>query len=159
MKGILFKPEMIQAIVEGKKTQTRRVGKSRYRIGEIIYIKEAIHRFNFEYASYDLDFTPVMFLRTANRFHWRWTKDKLPAMFQPYEAARYFIKITDVRAERLQEITEQDAEEEGVTRPPNYSLVPHYREWFKYLWNKINKPPYDWQSNPWIWRYVLALEP
>ncbi len=42
--------------------------KPRDHAGETVYIKEAIHRFNVEDASYDSDFTPVMFLQSANRF-------------------------------------------------------------------------------------------
>lgn len=166
MKGILFKPYMILAIVEGRKTQTRRIAyvegevltRPRYQVGETVYIKEAIHRFNQKYASYDSDFTPVMFLLSANRFHWRWARDKLSPMFLPREAARYFIRVKDVRAERLQDIADEDAQKEGVTRPPNYSLTPYYREWFKWLWNNINKYPYRWEDNPWVWKYSFEKE-
>jgi len=188
MKGILFKPDMIEAIIEGKKTQTRRVIKPqptgmeslilldkgingfayldspsgrkrimlkpRYQVGETVYIKEGIHRFNIEYASYDLDFTPVMFLLSANRFHWRWERDKLSPMFLPHEAARHFITITDVRAERVKEICYTDCANEGFG---NHSALILAKGEFIKTWDSINKLPYDWQSNPWVWVYEFRI--
>jgi len=74
--------------------------------------------------------------------------------FMPKWACRLRQTITDIRVERLQEITEEDAEAEGVTRPPNYSLTPYYKEWFKYLWNTIYKRNNRWQDNPWV--FVLS---
>ena len=134
-----------------------------YQVGETVYIKEAIHRFNVEYASYDLDFTPVMFLQSANRFHWRWTRDKLSPMFLPHEAARYFIKITDVRAERLQGITEEDAIAEGLKNTVLSDMQPYFNiaiipasQNFKKLWDSINKD-YKWESNPFVFVYTFRL--
>ncbi len=199
MKSILFKPELIKAIVEGRKTQTRRLITKpevinqvpdkwvevkpyrtwwfindgiretwdmtpRYQVGEVVYIKEVwrvvdvdtrtlrqpIHQVKVEYK---LDCAirwgqiPATITYTiADSWH--------SPIFLPETAARYFIQITDVRPERLQEITEVDAQAEGATRPPNYSLTPHYIEWYKWLWNKIN-PKYQWETNPWVFAYTF----
>jgi len=186
MKGILFKPDMIKAIVEGRKTVTRRaiklphtcdsvrnginvwvayeaIGvyqeyiKPRYQVGETVYIKETLYRHPYlNEAGYMLDQTPVFINQTiGDCLKWRWQKDILTGMFMPQEAARYFIKITGVRAEEIQEITDNDAKAEGVARPPNYSLTPHYKVWFQYLWDKINKD-YPFESNPWVFRYEFS---
>jgi len=187
MKGILFKPDMIMAIVEGRKTVTRRVIKpqpiitgqfadyknittlienlgeyARYQVGEVVYIKEA-HR----YIQNDGD--PYGFgIQYKSDSQVKWWTDNGNLMDYPIDEkwrsplflkelfARYFIKIADVRAEMVQEITEEDAKEEGVTRPPNYSLTPHYIEWYKWLWDKINKD-YPFESNPYVFRYNFKL--
>ena len=92
-------------------------------------------------------------------------------LFMPAWAARTFLKITDVRAERLQEITEDDALAEGIeisswecciTPFKNYSKRKedqHPNNGFssapssyKSLWDSINKD-YQWESNPWVFRY------
>ena len=192
MKGILFNSDNIQAIVEGRKTQARRVikpqpvcyipesningmfmfgletnynsdapflMKPRYQVGETVYIKEAIHRFNVEYASYSLDFAPVMFMQSANRFHWRWARDKLSPRSLPREAARYFIMITDVGVERLQEISWLDCLAEGIQEDRDgFFYRCHYsvpQGAYIELWNSINKQ--KWESNPWVW--VYSFEP
>ncbi len=205
MKGILFKPVMIEAIAELRKTQTRRVIKfkpfpnivdsdwhapftglsfrggwkftarfgmatrqqivlPRYKIGEVVYIKEPWHYLNIEEnkaTPYDFgiefaDGEILWWTDNGNEMNYPLDEKKRSPMFLKAKFARYFLRIKDVRPERLQEITEEDAEAEGVTRPPNYSLTPHYIEWYKWLWNKIN-PKYRWASNPWTWRYEFDV--
>lgn len=132
MKGILFKPDMIKAIVKGRKTQTRRVIKigqtvykadgslaSRYHTGETVYIKEV------------------------------WIGKWRNPLFMPEWAARYFIKITDVRVGRLQEITNTDAVAEGIFWAKN-----NPRDDFSFLWDSIN-PKYPWADNPWVFAYTF----
>ena len=205
MKGILFKPDMIRAIVEGRKMQTRRVVKPqplesyfpasdfikrlkaipkwtvkvpdkddpefvhvlpapRYQVGQVVYIKEALFRHPYlDEAGYVLDNSPVFINQTiGDMFKWRWVRDTLSPMLLPQEAARYFIKITGVRAERLQEITFNDIEAEGH-KPFIYPTGEHelgaaesYR-WYEDLWDSINKD-YQWESNPWVWRYQFELK-
>jgi len=92
---------------------------------------------------------------------------KRSPLFMPAWAARYFIQITDVRAERLQEITEIDALNEGAEAwyktAPNTDGAGYIWDskghvmGFARLWDTINKPPYDWQSNPWVWRYEFKV--
>ena len=88
-----------------------------YQVGEVAYIKEAIHRFNVKYASYSSDYTPVMFLQSTNRFHWRWKRGKLSPLFLPYNAARDFAQVTGVGVERLTlPLTPEELEREGGER-------------------------------------------
>lgn len=193
MKGILMKPDMIQAAIEGRKTQTRRVikpqpffeavgkpewllaaliDKARYQVGETVYIKETI-RMARDYPIYESDKEPVMFYLSNNHLQWRWQKPYLSSLFSPQEAARHFITITGVRAERVQEITEEDAITEGikimkgthqafgksasgklelVSEPKPYTARYH----FEALWNSIN-PKYPWESNPWVFAYTFGM--
>jgi len=217
MKGILFKEPMIQAIMEGRKTQTRRLGgledmnrlvdyagaanspdmyslmgfdgkvadfyryavtvesvnvgvvykaKPRFRPGETVYVKEAIHRFNRTMASYTLDYTPVMYRGTAGRFEWRWKKDYLSSLHLPEDAARTHLLILTVEPQRLQDITEEDAIGEGIVQITANLDVFHWDPQIdKYkvhgfgtakiayaaLWDSIN-PKLRWEVNPWVWR-------
>jgi hypothetical protein len=198
MRGILFKSDMIQAIIEGRKTATRRAeaglreinkepanyynpfpsydgtwgfhykdymdkivyAKLRYQVGETVYIKETI-RIGGNFPIYDSDKEPVMFYRSNNHLHWRWQKPFLSAPWLPEEAARYFLEITDVRAERLQEITESNIISEGcpdLSGIFNIDLLNEARfVWFKVLWNSINKD-YPWESNPYVFVYTFRIK-
>ena len=197
MKGILFKPESIQAIIEGRKTQTRRLIKpqpevdndgnwkwkgyiwirsisgvdnviarhARYHIGETVYIKET---FWFREGNPDA----VIFKDGTEKFKGGHTienfanVDRLKfrsPMFLKAEYARYFIVIEQVRAERVQEITAQDAIKEGVialyeTTGAGYMWCNNAEiKSYKALWNTIN-PKYPWESNPWVFVYTFTLK-
>jgi hypothetical protein len=185
MKGILFKPDMIQAIVEGRKTVTRRLSglkeinkepdrwvnilpkssasafvlldkkrfgiwvKPRYQVGETVYIKEAwCESYYGKPICYKLDGKES----PGPKGFWR------SPMLLKAEDARYFIKITDVRAERLQEINKVRHDEvlkEGY--PFIYNILElneHPETTFARYWNSINKD-YHWESNPWVWVYTF----
>jgi len=87
-----------------------------------------------------------------------------PSIFMPRWASRITLNITEVRAERLQDISEEDAIAEGVTGPhdvwypafrvpgdskPRYSSA---KSAFTDLWDSINaKRGFGWDTNPWVW--------
>jgi hypothetical protein len=87
---------------------------------------------------------------------------RLTAMFMPKWAARTWLEITDVRIQRLQDISEEDAKAEGATPDIckcdrwEYSLPGcegcdhNYRRGFEELWDSINKKKHPWESNPWV---------
>lgn len=82
-----------------------------------------------------------------------------PSIHMPKEAARIWLKATDVRVERLQEITETQAQAEGC----NSGLLTGpctARGQFENLWNSTIKKPdadkYGWSANPWVW--VIEFE-
>ncbi len=77
----------------------------------------------------------------------RWRGER----YMPKWVSRIRLQITEVRVERLQEISEQDAEREGVQDSADYS----HRDWFSRLWTEINGPE-SWDANPWVW--VITFE-
>ena len=92
-------------------------------------------------------------------------------MFMPRWASRILLEITDIRVERLQDISEQDCEKEGLRILPasgRYVVNPgdqHFGgashdavEVFSWLWDSINaKKGYPWSSNPWVWAIELKV--
>lgn len=97
-----------------------------------------------------------------------------PSIHMPKKAARIFLKVTDIRVERLQDITEEQAIKEGVGNlfidHIAYSGEEKYNapskretlaiEQFELLWNSTIKKQdldrYGWEANPWVW--VIEFE-
>ena len=119
-------------------------------------------------AGYRTPWAPIQFEADRARLNWQHTgtpphegqprPGKLrPAMFMPRWASRITLEVTGVRVERLQDISEADAQAEGA---PSADLVsgrecifPHqgtYRWGFRLLWESINGPG-SWDANPWVW--------
>lgn len=79
-----------------------------------------------------------------------------PAIHMPRWASRILLEITEVRVQRVQEISEDDAIAEGV-EVANPQAKGYYgpRNAFKHLWDSINakrdKGKYAWKNNPWVW--------
>lgn len=86
-----------------------------------------------------------------------------PSIYMPREAARLFLRVTDVQAERLQDISEEDALAEGVRPDPPIKMVDgkYGSEWsardnFIELWDSLNaKRGFGWDANPWVWVYTF----
>ena len=240
-KPILFSGLMVRAILDGRKTQTRRVVKIQppEDVGEIVtgrYHPVIIDRDGVEqpgretFGAYDYDGqwgcrcpwesgdllyvretwgTKRMVSLTQRRAPWdevvyragrqvraskdappgnfdtqtwplSWSEDKpddrwRPSIHMPKWAARIWLRVTDVRVERLQEITEMDAKAEGFEdtevvghstagRPfgDGFTMGP-LTEWtsasgnFARLWEALNaKRGYGWDANPWVW--VVSFE-
>lgn len=98
--------------------------------------------------------TPIWCWADGNPLHGDWTKPK-PGMHMPRWASRITLEITGVRVERLQDISEADAQAEGWTMRPEVSTDPQVhkeaaRDWFMDLWESINGPG-SWDANPWVW--------
>ena len=141
----------------------------KYRAGERIYLKEPYFLCDeVEGLYYNL---------------YKFNKDELPytdskwknKLFMPESDARYFIEITDVRCERLQDITEEDCIKEGIIKneeakpigypfgikfpfnngmeKANYSTA---KEAYAALYDKINGKG-TWDSNPYVWVYDYKL--
>lgn len=102
-----------------------------------------------------------------------WEKGKSPcrwhpSIHMPKEAARIWLKVTNVRVERLQEITEEQAKEEGtidnrgfIHSPDNeYDSIHTAKEHFEQIWNSTIKKSdldrYGWDASPWVW--VIEFE-
>ncbi len=89
--------------------------------------------------------------RSNGGFRWR------PSIHMPRWASRILLEITDVRVERLQDISEADAQAEGVKVDGNGHAVRDdvvnvggARTAFAELWESINGPD-SWSANPWVW--------
>lgn len=179
MKPILFNSEMVNAILQGRKTQTRRIIKTQpdsrglrttdtlfedyhgrkvnppYRPGDILYVRESFRKIG--------DTTLYKASAECPDLH-KWK----PSIHMPKEAARIFLKVKSVRAERLCDIGSKDAIQEGVSTDSdgrffNY-LQPRLwfvNDWrgaiasFETLWQSINGEE-SWDANPWVW--VIEFE-
>lgn len=179
-RPILFNGEMVNAILAGRKTQTRRVIKvsipdnfvawhgcnsgfqawtDNPRHGE----KGNIINMQCPYGASGetlwvretftvriIDGERFVFFRADCGSDGDGAKWK-PSIFMQREYSRINLKITDVRVEQLQEMRREDAEAEGI------GDSPLWRPAFKELWNSINdKRGYGWDSNPWVW--VIEFE-
>lgn len=81
-----------------------------------------------------------------------------PSIFMPRWAARLTLRITEVRVERVQDISEADAWAEGV-KPAVSIIIPHDagRRAYAALWDSINGKKYPWASNPWVWAITFEV--
>ncbi|GHU92981.1 hypothetical protein FACS1894208_01390 [Clostridia bacterium] len=164
MKPILFSTDMVRAILEGRKTQTRRVIKPQYaednhgnktpldifipqvsnisdcaphQPGDILWVREtwtdAIYKGeDYEYRADGTALPPER----------RWK----PSIHMPREAARLFLRVKNVRAERAQDITTMDCFAEGVN--------PEIGNEYEILWDELYaKGGCGWDTNPWVWVY------
>lgn len=122
-------------------------------VGDELWVKEALVRDDEDFLTkYASDGAWVR--RDGTIVRWPWKPSKLAAMYCPRWASRDVIEITDVRVERLQDITEEDARAEGVE--PDFGNAHtcagrDYRRSFERLWNDINGRRVPWSSNPWTW--------
>jgi hypothetical protein len=84
-----------------------------------------------------------------NPLRWR------PSIHMPRWAARLFLRVTDVRLERVQDITEEGAIAEGVRGDEHdWADQPTPSMCFSALWDSLNaKRGYGWDANPWVWVY------
>ena len=84
----------------------------------------------------------------ADGIKWR------PSIHMPRWASRISLEVTEVRVERLTEISEADAKAEGVEPNPKHSFCKPERrltQAFASLWDSINGHRLPWASNPWVW--------
>jgi len=201
IKPILFSTPMVQAIQEGRKTQTRRnikpqpdvrglrttnvefedwhglEVKPKYQKGDILWVRET-----FRYAHhYGIDYEFVQYKDGSTNTHCEIPdKDQIlhddkwkPSIFMPKAACRIFLEVTDVRAERLHDISEEDAIAEGIiplsmssmqmasygqlyfdySKPKQFFKegVPSFWS-FNSLWCSINGTE-SWEADPFVFVY------
>ena len=204
IKPILFNTEMVRAILDGRKNCTRRVIKfpvNRYtnnvpladkvvvqelRCDKVNFLEEPFFSYgmNLPYQPGDILYVRETFIQAAAHIFWYKADDKLwmskdllwkPSIHMPKEAARIWLKVMDVRVERLQEMKPVDVIKEGAY-PDCWDCLNTYgesgsqccygteeqcsqcdevmMEWEK-LWNSTIKKSdidrYGWNANPWVW--------
>lgn len=197
MKPILFNTEMVKALLDGRKTVTRRVVKPKckhnfvstgidgepaecrmidietqeivrhvyppYQPGDILYVRETYgtySTFNGHSYAYKGDYIDFENSEKAKKLVKRW----IPSIHMPREAARIFLRVTDVRVERLQDITEEQAIAEGVRIGLGGEPFFSCKDAFVRLWdstlpknpNKFKCPENSWTTNPFVW--VIEFE-
>ena len=185
-KPILFSGPLVRAILEGRKTVTRRVAKltdaghvkeprghRRWhpgdpdasaacpygQPGDLLWVRETWAQWDRGLAFRADCLNP----RTGEEdgdsrrcrldFGVKWR----PSIHMPRWACRLLLRVTDVRVERLQEITAEDAVAEGLVRDashPTGGWVELLRD-FRDLWDSIAKPGFGWDDNPWVWRIAF----
>lgn len=184
VKPILFNTEMVRAILDGRKTQTRRLVKpikSHYVMdgmptnnppcnpGDILWVRETWCRWWMPHGEWHYCYKasdPNGNKRpTGPEYDDDWeTQPWRPSIHMPKEAARIFLRVTDVRLERLQDITTVELQHEGIL-PPGYlsqfaTMTSDCFERWRDLWDSTIKPAdldrYGWAANPWVW--VIEFE-
>lgn len=200
-RPILFSAPMVRAILDGRKTQTRRAWKLSRGMqwydelggedkgwfcdagglgwwhveemvcpygtpGERLWVRETFRE------TWDMSDRAVMEYRAGGTrliegksvIHGEHRPTSIlpkwrPSIFMPRWASRITLEITDVRVERLQEISEEDAQAEGVEMGYHFhgfAAERHpptpvgFRPMFRRLWGEINGEG-SWEANPWVW--------
>lgn len=128
----------------GEYLQTMR---PRYQKNEKLYLKEPYHYEELIGYSYKYGVSPKEQMNVK-------FKNKL---FMPEKAARYFIKITDIRLELLQDIDTEDIEAEGIHLLDENATDKDYSNAWKTLWDRINGKTVPYDSNPFVWVYEFEL--
>ena len=180
-RGMIFNGEMVRAILDGGKTQTRRPVKvphidrdamcelsgnelagelsaGNYRNsphgkpGDRIWVRETWARYNIDQDSHDMAYRATPPADWPEEGRWR------PSIHMPRWASRLMLEITGVRVERLQAITLGDICKEigcGLYdfRPATYG----FQVW-EDLWKSIYGEE-NWQANPWVWVIEFKVVP
>ena len=138
----------------------------RYQVGDYLYVRETFQKLDSSIAM-DLSAGEYAYVYRAsengkaweeNTENWRWK----PSIHMPKELARIFLKVTDVRVERLQDITICQLDKEGFSRghAVDETWYDRGREDFIDLWNSTIKKQdldkYGWDTNPFVW--VIEFE-
>lgn len=131
--------------------------KALYQRGDILYVRETWCK-GLERYIYRADYSDTeKFYRDGKEIEMKWH----PSLHMPKDAARIFLRVTNVRVERLQEITTNQIEQEGVeTEYPHVLNGEEKKYAFQNLWNSTIKKSdldrYGWNANPWVW--VIEFE-
>ena len=198
-RGIIFSAPMVRALLDGRKTQTRRFASfikpdgdgfhirgngggmlgadddavrvygpdyAPYAPGDRLYVREA---FSYDTLDVDRDGTlPPWYwadgnIADAGQGSGNFTKPK-PSIHMPRWASRLWLSVTDVRVQRVQEISEADADAEGFGGDYPTNVLPDVfpgepddwghltlPECYGHLWNSLHtKPGERWEDDPWI---------
>lgn len=119
-----------------------------YAPGDRLWVREAI-----SYDRLDVDrdgILPPWYWADGNPDAGDWTRPK-PSIHMPRWASRLTLHVTDVRVQRLQDISEDDAQAEGCPCQGDDDLCGmEAAGWFRDLWDSLNAERAPWSSNPWV---------
>ena len=212
-KPITFTPEMVRAILDGRKSQTRRVIKPNvpglelwemdnshtpyvmdsygphhpryvrktpgfdYR-GQLLYVRETFTRFgnNYYHKASCIKCNADSVVRCSTCIHETGQVKWMPSIHMPKSAARLFLRVTGVRAERLNSISARDSKDEGIKvwgdgcidglafgcynwEKCFYDTCERPIELYHELWDTIyakkDGGAYAWDKNPWVFVYCF----
>ena len=138
----------------------RKLCDCRYAVGDVLYIREkwAVDALPMapgqDATIYAANFTEQELQEMkVRKFRWK------PSIHMPRDKARIFLRVTEVRPERLQDITAEEAMLEGIEVNPadlkGESREHYYRACFAALWDTTIRPEekykFGWDANPWVW--------
>ena len=182
-KPIIFSTEMVKAILNGEKTQTRRIIKGQYLDGApSSFAAYELEDGKYGFSNDDSEWVcpygkpqDKLYVRETTLF-WRNTSDNsishvaaykadgyglkngerwTPSIHVPKKYARILLEIESIKIERLQKISEGDAEKEGINflrEIPDADETLSAKILFEILWDSINKKRgFGWDLNPWVW--------
>jgi hypothetical protein len=157
--GVLNEHGNLIEIEEGQPGTLKELGLCPYgQPGDILWVRETFltrtPRGDMGKFGYKADF----------KHSWKGPLKWKPSIFMPKEAARIWLQVTDVRIERLHDITEEDAIAEGIEKRLGSTSetrfdYKHYiygtydvsaQVSFRTLWEAVNDPD-SWVANPWVW--------
>ena len=167
-RPIIFSGESVRAILEDRKSMTRRIVKDSKKcpygkVGDKLWVKETWADFicisSTEKSKGKGEKNPFYKADYGkNDFEYNIKKCWKSPYFMPRWASRILLEITGIRVERLQEISENDAKAEGVIsneerfKIKSQSIVNKYRWQYRELWDSLNKKRgYGWDTNPYVW--------
>jgi hypothetical protein len=158
--------------------QTWSVPNPKYRRGDLLYVREALERGDWEGRDepviyYGADQYPVM--DGDGPAVWRWKVARLSAIFLPKDLCRTLLRVDEVRVQRVKSITEQDAQAEGVTKQFRIDLGDFvhrrggdaaierslsYRVGFLNTWDEYNgaRPGASLRDNPLVYALTFHIE-
>lgn len=196
-RPIIFSAPMVQALLAGRKTQTRRVLDNkrgimrerddaldcvRFYVGDRLWVRESYQQWPPENLRADAD-RPRLYRATdpeppamdipSFAHHWQGKFRWRPSIHMPRWASRLTLTFTDVRVQRLLDISEADAEAEGIERlksgrgfydPTATKAAVHLGEWtstakqgFSRLWNSLHGDD-AWDANPWVVALTFTVQ-
>lgn len=138
-----------------------------YRVGDILWVRETMNRWHTDgwYYAADSTLIEVDLKDMSAMLAWAYHKkhDHCVSIHMPRWASRIQLEVMEVRAQRLQDISEEDAKAEGC-QPwqygPDQTMTTGergedqpYRGGYACLWDEINDERATWKSNPWVWAY------
>ena len=177
-RPILFSGAMVRAILEGRKTQTRRVVTGKVALewlapemftpeycasaenhlcpygahGDRLWVRETFSHGPVFNADVDYE-TRLRYRANANDSPLPTGQKWRPSIFMPRWASRLLLKVKTVRVERLQEISAGDCiAEGGSTILREHDACCALQDQYRDLWDSINaKRGHAWVTNPWVW--------
>jgi hypothetical protein len=184
-KPMLFSTDMVKAILNGTKTQTRRIVKYNKKIEEAqigFSVFSDSDEFEVRGVHENGDYGISLFKKPINKGDIIWVRETFgyskegklhfaanvcspkydkpcngwkPSLFMPKQACRLFLEVTNIRIENLQKISRGDCMSEGCPFQ-NIAKETNPNEWYQNLWIKLNGQN-SWEENPFVWVYTFKV--